>query len=105
MPGVSAVPGLPRVPRVLVLAAAPVAVTATQRQESLAQASQQAGAAASAYAALKAAHLGTSQACANQRDRFVPMVVEATGAWGVRPPRSCCSYPGLPRHVATRTRP
>ena len=36
---------------------------------------------ASQYAAVKAAHLNTSQVCAAQGVRFVPLVVESTGAW------------------------
>ena len=62
-------------------AALDLAVTAPQRQESLAQAGQQALSAASQYAVVKAAHLNTSQVCAAQGVRFVPLVVESTGAW------------------------
>ena len=56
-------------------AALDLAVTAPQRQESLARAGQQALSAASQYAAVKAAHLNTSQVCAAQGVRFVPLVV------------------------------
>ena len=57
------------------------AVTAPQRQATLAQASMQAGAAAEAYARHKEDHLGTAAACAEQGVQFVPLVVEATGHW------------------------
>ena len=57
------------------------AVTAPQRQATLAQASMQAGAAAEAYARHKEDHLGTAAACAEQGVQFVPLVVETTGHW------------------------
>ena len=57
------------------------AITAPQRQESLALASQQAGAAAEAYARHKELHLGTSAACQAQGVKFVPMVAECSGSW------------------------
>ena len=62
-------------------AALDLAITAPQRPESLAQASQSALAAASAYKLVKANHLGTAQACQEQGVRFLPLVQEATGAW------------------------
>ena len=58
-----------------------LAVTAPQRQETLAQAGQTALAAANQYAELKAAHLNTARACSAQGLNFVPLVVESTGAW------------------------
>ncbi|CAE7241269.1 unnamed protein product, partial [Symbiodinium pilosum] len=69
-------PALARTP-----AALDLAVTAPQRQESLAQAGQQSLAAAASYAEAKAAHLQTARACAEQGVRFIPLVAEATGAW------------------------
>ena len=57
------------------------AITAPQRQETLAQASVQAGAAAEAYARHKESYLDTAAACAAQGVRFVPLVVETTGHW------------------------
>ena len=62
-------------------AALDLAVTAPQRQESLAQAGQQSLAAAASYAEAKAAHLQTARACAEQGVRFILLVAEATGAW------------------------
>ena len=38
-------------------------------------------AAASAYAASKAAYLNTAQLCSQQGVNFVPLVAESTGAW------------------------
>ncbi|CAE7257961.1 unnamed protein product [Symbiodinium microadriaticum] len=58
-----------------------LAVTAPQRLESLAQASQEATSSAGAYAQTKADHLQTARVCAEQGVRFQPMVVECTGAW------------------------
>ena len=58
-----------------------VAVTAPQRQETIAQAALIAGAAAAAYAAHKAQHLQTAEDCRRQGVTFTPMVVEATGTW------------------------
>ena len=57
------------------------AITAPQRQETLAQASQKPLAAAAAYARHKEAHLQTAEACRAQGVCFVPMVAESTGAW------------------------
>ena len=57
------------------------AITAPQRQETLAQASRHTGAAAAAYAQHKELHLDTAQACAAQGVKFMPMVAECTGAW------------------------
>ena len=62
-------------------AALDFAVTAPQRQETLAQAGKEAGAAAADYARHKEAHLGTAAACAAQGITFRPMVVETTGHW------------------------
>ena len=62
-------------------AALDFAVTAPQRQETLALAARKTGAAAAAYAPHKEAHLDTAQACENQGVVFVPTVVEATGTW------------------------
>ncbi|CAE7225374.1 unnamed protein product [Symbiodinium natans] len=62
-------------------AALDFAVTAPQRQETLALAGRETGAAAAAYARHKEAHLGTAQACEGQGVVFVPMVVESTGTW------------------------
>ena len=57
------------------------AVTAPQRQETLAQASVRTAAAAEAHARHKELHLRTAQACEQQGVKFVPMVAECTGAW------------------------
>ena len=57
------------------------AITAPQRQETLAHASRHTGAAAAAYAQHKELHLDTAQACAAQGVKFMPMVAECTGAW------------------------
>ncbi|CAE7610039.1 unnamed protein product [Symbiodinium natans] len=59
------------------------AITAPQRQETLALAGQQGGAAAAAYARDKEAYKQTAQACKSQGVAFVPMVAEATGTWDV----------------------
>ena len=59
------------------------AITAPQRQETLALAGQQGGAAAAAYARDKEAEKQTAQACKSQGVAFVPMVAEATGTWDV----------------------
>ena len=64
-------------------AALDFAITAHQRQDTLALASSRAGAAAEAYARQKETHLHTAQACASQGVSFVPMVVETTGHWDV----------------------
>ena len=56
-------------------------MTAPQRQEPLASARSEAGAAAAAYARHKEAHLGTAAACTALGIRFTPMVVETTGHW------------------------
>ena len=57
------------------------AITAPQRQESLALASRQAGAATEAYARHKELHLQMSAACEAQGVKLVPMVAECSGAW------------------------
>lgn len=57
------------------------AITAPQRQETLALARRCAGAAAEAYAMHKATHLQTHQVCQAQGVVFTPMVAESTGAW------------------------
>jgi len=57
------------------------AITAQQRQETLAQASQKPLAAAAAYARHKEAHLQSAEACRAQGVCFIPMVAESTGAW------------------------
>ena len=76
MPSVSGVP-----------AALDLAVTAPQRQESLAQAGQTPLAAASQHAAMKRTYLHTAQTCADQGVRFVPLV-ESTGAWEPTAPKT-----------------
>lgn len=58
-----------------------IAVTAAQRSESLREASQHPGAAATAYSQVKADHLRASELCAEQGVRFLPLVVESTGNW------------------------
>ena len=63
-------------------AALDFAITAPQRQETLAQASHIPLAAAAAYARHKESHLQTAQSCQAQGVRFIPMVAENTGAWG-----------------------
>ena len=75
----------------------------THRQESLAalaQAGRHALAAASQYAAVKSAYLHTAQVCADQSVRFMPLVVESTGAWE---PAAYKTLQLLSRAVATRT--
>jgi hypothetical protein len=62
-------------------AALDFAVTAHQRPETLALASNQTGAAADAYARHKESHLNTAALCASQGVAFVPMVAETTGLW------------------------
>ena len=62
-------------------AALDFAITAPQRQETLAQASHIPLAAAAAYARRKESHLQTTQSCQAQGARFIPMVAETTGAW------------------------
>ena len=57
-----------------------LAVTACQQMEFFAEAGRQGGAAAASYARLKAAHMDCS-ACAPQGVKFLPMVLESTGAW------------------------
>ena len=57
------------------------AITAPQRQETLAQASVRTAAAAVAYAQHKESHLQTAQACEHQGVKFVPLVAECTGTW------------------------
>ena len=58
-----------------------LAVTGFQRQASLAEAGRQGGAAATAYSAVKAAHLDTASICQQQGLAFTPLVAETTGAW------------------------
>ena len=62
-------------------AALDFAVTAPQRQETLAKASRETAAAAADYARHKENHLNTAQCCEAQGIVFVPMVVESTGTW------------------------
>ena len=62
-------------------AALDLAITAPQRQETLAQAGNKALAAAQAYAQHKAAHLDTARLCESQGIKFLPMVAESSGAW------------------------
>ena len=57
------------------------AITAPQRQETLAQASRRTAAAAEAYARHNELHLHTAQACAAQGVHFTPLVPECTGTW------------------------
>ena len=57
------------------------AITAPQRQETLAQASVRTAAAAEAYARHKELHLHTAQACEQQGVKFAPLVAECTGTW------------------------
>ena len=80
-------------------AAIDLSVTAPQRQEPLAQASQQAAAAASQYAAVKSAHQNTAQTCAAQGVRFLQLVAESTGAWD---PTAAKTLQLLSRAVAAR---
>ena len=63
-------------------AALDFAITAPQRQETLAQAGRHPAAAAEAYARHKEQHLQTLDACASHGVKFVVMVAECTGAWG-----------------------
>ena len=58
-----------------------LAVTGPQRLETLGEAARKALAAATAYADVKRQHLNTAETCRGQGVRFVPLVVEATGAW------------------------
>ena len=58
-----------------------IAITAPQRRESFLEAGKQGGAAAAAYARVKAQHLQTAAACEGQGVRFQPMVFESTGAF------------------------
>ena len=58
-----------------------LAVTAPQRQHTLAEAAKASLAAATTYADVKAGHLGIADACRAQGVRFVPLVAETTGAW------------------------
>jgi hypothetical protein len=62
-------------------AALDLAITAPQRQDVVVQGATSALAAASAYAASKAAYLNTAQLCSQQGVNFVPLVAESTGAW------------------------
>ncbi|CAE7316738.1 unnamed protein product [Symbiodinium sp. CCMP2592] len=58
-----------------------LAVTGPQRLETLAEASRKSLAAATAYVAVKKAHLDTAATCQAQGVRFLPLVAETTGAW------------------------
>ena len=62
-------------------AALDFAMTAPQRQETLATASREIGAAAAAYARHKESHLNIAQSCEAQGVVFVPMVMETIGIW------------------------
>ena len=62
-------------------AALDFAITAPQRQETLAMAGRATGAAADAYARHKESHLDTARSCEHQGVTFVPMVAETTGTW------------------------
>ena len=62
-------------------AAIDLAITAPQRQDVVGQAAATPLAAASQYAAVKAAHLNTAALCNQQGVRFVPFVAESSGAW------------------------
>ena len=82
-----------RRPADVFLPALAVAVTAHQRQDTLALASSKAGAAAEQYARHKEQHLNTAEACSQQGVSFVPMVCETTGHWEP-------GAAGVLRHVA-----
>ena len=58
-----------------------LAVTGPQRLGTLGEAARSSLAAAIAYAETKRAHLDTAAACQAQGVRFVPLVVETSGAW------------------------
>ena len=58
-----------------------LAVTGPQRQETLGAAARKSLAAATAYADVKRAHQDTASVCQAQGVRFLPLVVETTGAW------------------------
>lgn len=62
-------------------AALDFAVTAPQRQATLAQAAQTPLAAATDYVDKKRTHLNTASLCEARGVTFLPMVVESTGAW------------------------
>ena len=62
-------------------AALDFAITAPQRQETLAMAGRATGAAADADARHKESHLDTARSCEHQGVTFVPMVAETTGTW------------------------
>ncbi|CAK9032862.1 Nipped-B-like protein B [Durusdinium trenchii] len=62
-------------------AALDLAITAPQRQDVVVQGAAAALAAATAYAASKAACLNTAHLCSQQGVQFVPLVAESTGAW------------------------
>ncbi|CAE7483229.1 unnamed protein product [Symbiodinium natans] len=81
-------------------AALDIAITAPQRPETLALAGQEALAAAAAYRQVKMDHLQTAQLCSAQGVRFVPMVLEATGAWETSAAKILLH---ISRAVATRT--
>ena len=66
----------------VVPAALDLAVTPPRRTDNLiALGTVGGGSAAAAYAATKAAHMGTARECAAHGIRFVPLVAETTGAW------------------------
>ena len=81
-------------------AALDLAITAPQRQESLAQAGQEALAAATQYAAVKRSHLDTARTCAAQGVRFMPLLAESTGGWE---PAASKTLQLISRAVAART--
>ena len=58
-----------------------IAVTASQRLDTLAEAGHVAAAAATAYTEVKRKHLNTAELCAAQNVRFQPLVAETTGVW------------------------
>jgi hypothetical protein len=70
------------------------AVTAPQRLDVLVEAGRGGGSAASAYADVKRRHLDTAKVCEQHGVAFVPLVVETSGAWAPRLPRSFISSPG-----------
>lgn len=58
-----------------------IAVTASQRAQSLAPASQNPSAAATAYATTTAQYMNIQQSCPFQEITFSPLKVESIGAW------------------------
>ena len=63
-------------------AAFDLAITSPQRQEVLAQASRERGAAAAQYEDRKRSYLNTAEECRQQGILFVPLVAETSGGWG-----------------------